>query len=211
MQQPFPGETSVTLLMNDIEKCMMRHWGILVSLVLACGLGCKNSHNPPRTMTESEVVAMLGEVDDFELSDRVFGAASELTENKVDFEKEHEPLRTVSMVWFATGIIGNGGFRYLLECECGNDRDLRQIAEAFRRIDALECAQAFDELFAQFPNGFIMVENESKLSYYDSISEVTRSKIDSKFYSQSKAIPMLTASFIRRNREAILRELTRPN
>ncbi len=122
MQQRFPGETSVTLLMNDIEKCMMRHLGILVSLVLACGLGCKNSHNPPRTMTESEVVAILGEVDDFELSDRVFGAASELTENKVDFDKEHEPLRTVSMVWFATGIIGNGGFRYLLECECGNDR-----------------------------------------------------------------------------------------
>jgi hypothetical protein len=62
-------------------------------------------------MTDAEAKKILDETDDFQLSDRVFCAAADLTDNKVDFDSEREPLKTVSMVWLASGVIDNGGFR----------------------------------------------------------------------------------------------------
>lgn len=160
-------------------------------------------------MTEAEAQAILDEADDFRLTDRVFCAAADLTDNKVDFDSEREPLKTVSMVWLAAGVIDNGGFGYLLEYQCGNDQNLRQIADAFRRIDAKICAEAFDEMLALFPNGVVIDDYDEKHAHYQSVPEKTRDQIDSTFFSQSERIPVLLATFIRENRDGIRRELTR--
>jgi hypothetical protein len=178
-------------------------------IAAACVLGCSNPPSSTRPMTDAEAHTILDQADDFQLSDDVFCAAAELTNNKVDFDSEREPLKTVSMVWLASGVVDNGGFGYLLEYQCGNDRELRQIADAFRQINALECAQAFHELFALFPNGVVIDEYEEKHAHYRSVPNETRDHLDSRFFSQSETIPKLVAKFIRENRHGILRELTR--
>lgn len=181
----------------------------VVVLAMACVLGCSNPNPSMRPMTEAEALAILDEADDFQLPNRVFCGAADLTNNKVDFDSESEPLKTVSMVWLASGVVDNGGFGYLLEYQCGNDRELRQIAGAFRRINAHICAQAFDEMFAMFPGGVVIHDYDAKIAHYRSVPDETRDQVDSRFYSQSDTIHILLAKFIRENRDGILRELTR--
>lgn len=187
----------------------MRLFAGITMFASVCVLGCSDPEPSTRPMTDTEAQAILDETDDFGLSDAVFCAAADLTDNKVDFDSEHEPLKTVSMVWLASGVIDNGGFRYLLEYQCGNDRELRQMADAFRRIDAFRCAEAFDDIFALFPGGIVIDDYDEKHSRYDSVPDERRDRIDSKFFSQSESIPVLLATFIRENRDGIRRELTR--
>jgi hypothetical protein len=160
-------------------------------------------------MTEAEAGQLLEETDDFELCDRVFCAAADLTDNQVDFDSEPEPLRTVSMVWLASGVIGNGGFGYLLEYKCGNDREMRLIADAFRRVGATACSHAFQRLFDLFPQQTIIEDYHRKFAHYLSLNEKLRNEIDIQFYAEDVRIPSLLANFIREYRDGIIRGLTR--
>lgn len=67
----------------------------------ACVLGGSNPVPPTRPTTDTEAQAMLDETNEFELSDRVFCAAADITNNRVDFDSENEPLKTISMVSLA--------------------------------------------------------------------------------------------------------------
>lgn len=196
--------TRVNWTTEDIRYCFG-----FVAVASAFALGCTQPNYTTDRMTEAKVRILLAETDDFVLSDGVYCAAADLTNNRVDFESENEPLRTVSMVWLASGVVDNGGFQYLLEYECGNDRELHLIADAFRRIEAKRCAQAFDELFAMFPDAAVIDDYDAKLAYYQSVPEETKNRVDAAFYSQSESIPKLMAKFIRENRDGVLRELTR--
>ena len=53
--------------------------------------------------------------EDFALCDRLFVLVCEAHGNEADAGSLPEEERTVYLVWGAMGIIGNGGFRYLLE------------------------------------------------------------------------------------------------
>ncbi|MCA9033690.1 MAG: hypothetical protein KDA91_01110 [Planctomycetaceae bacterium] len=137
-------------------------------------------------MTDAEAQEILDETNDFQLSDRVFCAAADLTNNGVDFDSEREPLKTVSMAWLASGVIDNGGIGYLLQYQCGSDQELRQIADVFRRINALECAEAFDEMFDLFPDGVVLDDYEKKHAQYRSVPDEPRIQIDARFFRNQK-------------------------
>ncbi|MEK6261543.1 MAG: DUF4375 domain-containing protein [Planctomycetota bacterium] len=159
-------------------------------------------------LSETAALKILDQEDDFRLADGVFCAASDLTNNEVDFDSEDEPLKTISMVWLASGVIDNGGFGYLLEYKCGNDREMRLIADAFERVGATKCAEAFRRLFAVFPDGRIIDDHDTKDAYYTALNESKRLEIDRLFWSESRNIDRVVAAFIRQNRQAVLRELT---
>src|SRR5262245_25915089 len=111
-------------------------------------------------MNPESAIKLLDEMNDFELCDGVYCAAADFTGNKIDFLEENEPLRTISMVWLAAGVIGNGGFTYLLEHACGGDVGYKLMADAFVRIGADRCAEAFCRTFALFPSNNIIDDHK---------------------------------------------------
>jgi Domain of unknown function (DUF4375) len=109
----------------------------------------------------------------------------------------------VILTWQATGIIDNGGFRYLFEGYFKGDPYFERTAAAFKSINASRCAEAFQEALGLFRNSMPPKDLDVREKIYLSKSESQRDAIDSKFWSASKNIRKFLASFIRENREAI--------
>jgi hypothetical protein len=161
-------------------------------------------------MTASEVDEILNDERDFELCDRVFCAAADLTGNKIDWDAEPEPLRTVSLIWATHGIVGNGGFSYLLEHGYGGDAGFKLAADAFKRLGAVDASKAFEMLFDCFPDRTIPENHDLRFECYLRCSERDRDAIDSRFYRFSdEEVEKSLAAFIRSNSAEIALQLQR--
>lgn len=161
-------------------------------------------------MTANEVDELLNGEDDFGLCDGVFCAAADLTGNKIDWDSEPEPLRTVSLIWATHGIVGNGGFSHLLEYSYGGDAGFKLAAAAYRRLGADDAFKAFEMLFECFPDRTIPDGDDLRFKLYQGCSEKKRDAIDSRFYRFSDAkVEKSLAAFIRSHRVEIAQQLQR--
>lgn len=77
----------------------------------------------------------------FELVDRVFCALAD-RKARLGADSITDIERVVLLVWHASGIIGNGGLRYFIECGL----PLRATAEAYARIGVEEGATVLHKL-----------------------------------------------------------------
>jgi len=68
-----------------------------------------------------------------------------------DIGKLPLPLQTVAVVSSAQGMIDNGGFRYFFENDWPGQPPYSYFVDAYRRIGAVDAAQAFEEAVAVFP------------------------------------------------------------
>lgn len=161
-------------------------------------------------MTAAEIEKLPDDEDDFELCDRVFSAAADLTGNKMDWDAEPGPLRTVSLIWTTHGIIGNGGFTYLLEHTYGGDAGFKLADDAFQRLDATDAFHAFQMFFDCFPHRTVPDEHDSRFECYHRSSEKKRDAIDDRFHRFSdEMVEKSLATFIRTHRTEIARQLLR--
>ncbi len=155
-------------------------------------------------MTTAEAENILKIEDDFGLCDGFFCAAADLTGNKIDWDAEPEPLRTVSLIWATHGIVGNGGFSYLLEHDYGGHKGFLLAASAYERIGAPDPYKAFGMLFDCFPGREIPRDHDKRFELYNQCGEEQRDIIDSTFYRLSdEELERLVARFIRANRSQI--------
>jgi Domain of unknown function (DUF4375) len=111
--------------------------------------------------------------------------------------------QVIILTWQATGIIDNGGFRYLFEGHFKGDPYFERTAAGFKSINASRCAEAVQEALALFRNSMPPRNIVVREKIYLSKNESQRDAIDSKFWSESKYIGKFLASFIRENREAV--------
>ena len=161
-------------------------------------------------MTPAEIENLLNEQDDYELCDRVFNIAADLTGNKIDWDAEPEPLRTVSLVWTTHGIIGNGGFSYLMEYSYGGDAGFKLAADAYQRLGAADAVKAFEMFFDCFPDRTIPDEHDHRFEHYHRTSEKKRDAIDDRYYRYSdEMVEKSLAAFIRSHSADIARQLQR--
>lgn len=77
-----------------------------------------------------------------------------------------KPERIVYCAYVCTGIIGNGGFRYLLEAPFEGDPRLKYAFEAFKALDCPEAITAFRQTFAVFPDGFPPKDIKQRMKIY---------------------------------------------
>jgi hypothetical protein len=110
--------------------------------------------------------------------------------------------RTVVLVWHVTGIIGNGGFNYLLEHQLRGDPDFTRTARAFRRIGCAEAVAAFQQAFGLFPESRPPRNIRRRLRQYRRGPGANRHAIDSRFWEAGEAITQGLARYIRSHREA---------
>jgi hypothetical protein len=110
---------------------------------------------------------------DFHLIDRIFGALDDReVSNGPDSINDIE--RVVLLVWSASGIIGNGGFRYFFECGL----PLRATAEAYSRIGVEEAATILFRLLDLFPCQRVPDDWDERTTFVDQLCDRHRDLFD---------------------------------
>ena len=79
-----------------------------------------------------------------------------------------EPHRTVLLVYHCQGIIGNGGFRFLLEDEFFGDPGFELTKKAFQDIGATGALAAWNHMESIFPAKALPRDIETRLRIWES-------------------------------------------
>ena len=151
------------------------------------------------------------EPDDFELCNGVFCRFADRN-NTINVESYELPERIITLVWHSSGIIGNGGFHYLLEGDFNGDPNFVLTAAAYRSIGAEECYACFQDVMRIFPDCRLPSDIETRLEMYEAVPAEERWEIDLRFFNQlnQKEINRLLAKYIRNHKREISRLLAQP-
>ncbi len=109
---------------------------------------------------------LIATASDFDLCNEVFKRIDSHHPRDTRLKEFSRPERVVLCVWNCHGIIGNGGFRYLLEATYVGDPRLKYAYQAF---DILGCKPAFDAFrrtFSVFPDGFPPADIDKRMKIY---------------------------------------------
>jgi hypothetical protein len=104
--------------------------------------------------------------------------------------------RVVLLVWHASGIIGNGGFRYFFECAL----PLVATAQAYERIGVEQAASILRRLLEFFPGRHIPDDYDDRMAivsrFYDGHAELL-DQLEGEFYSTDALMEQQLAGWIR--------------
>lgn len=145
---------------------------------------------------------LLAESDDFELCDGVFTRIVEYHGGDIDASAISEHERVVLLVWHVSGIIGNGGFRYLFEGDLKGDPYFILTVEAFRATGCKKAAEAVRKTLAMFPQSRPPRDIEERLRYY--LRRITGWPTDlgMQFFDPQDDLKKHLASYIRSHADA---------
>jgi hypothetical protein len=140
---------------------------------------------------------ILRERDDFRLCNRLFCRIAERRGNRFDVTGVPEEEATVALVWHAYGIVGNGGFHYLLEGDFEGDPGFARTAQAFRAIGCAPAAEAIEEVLRSFPEGRPHGNIARRLRHYEKRFGGMLTGPDRQFLDAGEEIRMRLAAYIR--------------
>jgi hypothetical protein len=121
----------------------------------------------------------------------------------IDASAMSEGERVVVLVWHVTGIIGNGGFRYLFEGDLKGDSYFALTAEAFRATGCMKAAEAVRKTLAMFPNSRPPTNIEQRLRYYlKRIKGGWPTDMDKQFFDAEDNLKKCLAGYIRSHADA---------
>lgn len=140
---------------------------------------------------------LLAEGTNFEICNSVFVKSARRHGNQIELIRRQPVERVVTLTWHSFGIIGNGGFHYLLEGDYG-DPGYALTAEAFRTIGAADSHRAFLRLFKLYPNNRIPRSIHRRLEHYCSASTSLRDMLNSAVWRDTN-VEIGLATFIREN------------
>ncbi len=179
----------VAVLNACVSACRPEQIGSGISVLIVCAVifvtGCgrvghatsaPQAQNSAQLNPESEALPMdrpsleslFASPDDFELTNELFRRIAELSDGSdLDaLSKLPEPQRVVLHVCGASGIIGNGGFRYLFE---GDLADFQGIAESYELINSTRASAAIRGALALFPNSQPPGKVDQRLTYLEKL------------------------------------------
>ena len=139
----------------------------------------------------------MDNLSDFELCNKTWKVISNkygTSPSATDFTKFEQ---VVVLVWTVTGIIENGGFRYLFESELNGDRDFRLSMQAFNLIGCDEISKIISNILERMR----LVGDTSKTNAenFEILSSEERDQSDEQFWAEIDNINMHLADFIRNN------------
>ncbi len=108
--------------------------------------------------------------------------------------------RVVLLIWHASGIIENGGFRYFFECGLL----LRETAEAYARIGVEEVASIFRRVNDLFPGHEIPADYDERMALVDKFYQQQAdllSHLEGEFYSRDGLMEKQLGGWIRVHRD----------
>ena len=140
---------------------------------------------------------VLSDPNDSNVCNGLFGRLSDRYDEQLDVTTASDPERTVLLVRQSCGIIGNGGFRLLLEEDFTVDPAFRHTAGAYRAIGCAAAADAFDRLFAAFPMGQLPSDIGRRLRLYRKHFSGFPNAVDRPFWAAGEEIEKCLAAYIR--------------
>ena len=141
---------------------------------------------------------MAGNIEsDFAICDATCKRIVERHGNDAIATNFSEEERVVALVWSVSGVVENGGFRYLLGTLPPGDPYLEHTINAFEKIGCYDAVKAIKEALCLFPKCKPPEEKHLRIAEYESHSEETRDAIDSRFWDQIDNITKLLADYIR--------------
>lgn len=141
---------------------------------------------------------MSGDIEsDFAICDTACKRIVERHGNDALATNFSEEERVVALVWSVSGVVENGGFRYLLATPPPGDPYLEHTIKAFERIGCYEAVKAIKDVLCLFPDCRPPEDKGLRIEQYESYPEETRNAIDSRFWDQLDNITKLLANYIR--------------
>ena len=132
---------------------------------------------------------------DFEMIDATFCALADREEQRGS-QSISDIERVVLLVWHASGIIGNGGFRYFFECGL----PLTTTAAAYGRIGVEQVVAIFGRVHELFPAKQIPDDYDERMAIVETIYEQHADLLDrleGDFYSTDELMEQQLAGWIR--------------
>jgi hypothetical protein len=145
---------------------------------------------------------LLAEADDFDLCNGVFTRLVAWHGDDIDASALGEQERVVLLVWHVSGIIGNGGFRYLFEGDLKGDPDFALTAEAFRATGCKQAAEAVRKTLATFPNSRPPRDVDQRLRHYLSRIKGWPTDLDIQFFKAQDDLKKCLANYVRSHADA---------
>jgi len=142
--------------------------------------------------------------NDFEFVNNTFKALAERKQQRGETSID-DIERVVLLVWHASGIIENGGFRYFFECNL----PLRQTSEAYSRIGVEEVATILSRVQELFPNRDIPDDYDERMAIVEGIYENQGdllSNLESEFYRADGLMEQQLAGWIRVHKDVFTAE-----
>lgn len=148
------------------------------------------------------------EQTDAELCGAVFRAfAARANELDVQALEPHE--RVATLVWWAHGVVGNGGLEYLLGGHLRGDPAFVHTAAAFEAIGATKAHRCITEALACFPRSTPQDDLEVRRAHYDAVPQAKRDRLDRAFWDAREEIEAKLAAWIRAHRPQLEAALKR--
>lgn len=191
---------------------------VFAALALACGAGAVAiiigvggrgvaTRTPPESnehamKTIEEVIA--GAKRDFEICNGAYLLLSDAC-RRAQSEPAHEVERDVILTWDASGVIGNGGFAFLLETDFAErDPDFRLVVESLDRIGATACRDAFHEFLGHFPNRKVPEDPIQRLEQFQAkLSKEQRHDLSRRYWRGKPDYQTKLKDYILKNRATI--------
>lgn len=120
---------------------------------------------------------LFANTNDFDLIHRLFVRIATVCDaSKIeDLQRLPEPQRIALEVWGASGMIGNGGFRYLFE---SNFADFNGLSDALESINSFHAARAVRNAIGLFPNSRPHAAPYERIAYLDQLGAPALKKLN---------------------------------
>ena len=144
---------------------------------------------------------LLVQADDHELCNGMRSRILAFHGNDLDATDIDEPERVVLLVWHVSGIVGNGGFRYLFEGHLPGDPYFARTSESFEAIGCKKAATAIRKALSIFPDSMPHRNIDERLRFYLRRVKGTPTDIDRMFFEASDDVTKCLADYIRARRD----------
>jgi len=133
--------------------------------------------------------------EDFDMIDAVFCQLAERKE-RLGSQSITDIEEVVLLIWHASGVIGNGGFQYSLECGL----PLREIAQAYHRIGVDQAALVLQKVWRLVFHGELPEDHGQRMRIISNLCEQHRpllDRLEADYYSTDALMQRQLAGWIR--------------
>jgi Domain of unknown function (DUF4375) len=131
----------------------------------------------------------------FEQINKIFNALAQ-REEKLGKESINDIEQVVLVVWHASGIIGNGGFRYFFECGLS----LKETATAYEQIGVEKAVLVLRKVLSLFPSQSVPEDWDERMNIVEKLYTQNAElfdELESNYYASDDLMERQLAGWIK--------------